>query len=87
VCATSTLSSATTKAPVQRHLLRRENGEEERMVLHYACIMEGGAGMPHQKEPTRCSHAGPAAACPRAQEFKGASCQAGEKQPAQRTSG
>ena len=49
--------------------------------------MEGGVGMLYQKEPTRCSHSGPATTCRRAQELKGASYQAGEKQPAQRSGG
>jgi hypothetical protein len=44
-------------------------------LLHW---MDGGAGMLRQKEPTRCSHAGPAATCRRAQELKGASCQTGK---------
>ena len=39
--------------------------------------MGEGVGMLYQKEPTRCSHAGPATTCRRAQELKGASYQSG----------
>ena len=73
-------SPSATKALVQRQLLRQENRGEERRVLHYG--RREGRECYTRKEPTRCSHAGPAADCRRAQELKGASYQAGGKQPA-----